>query len=138
MIKLNQKALIIAALICGALGFAGCGSTPPATGGNTVVATNTNNEPKTGDVAKNDAPATGDKTGVAECDEYIEKYEICLTGIAEKYPQIQPSLKSAFETQRKGFKDAAANPQSKATLASTCKQAMDAAKQATTAYACKW
>jgi len=126
--------------VCSFIILAGCG------GGSQPVdnkAPNTakNDAPKT-DAAKTDAPKTdvaaGDKVGVAECDEYIEKYEACLTSIADKYPQVHPNLKSAFEAQRKGFKDAAANPQSKATLASTCKQAIETAKTATSAYACKW
>lgn len=135
MIKLNGKILLIAAMICSTIGFSSCGSTP-TTNTNAVVVTNTNKPAS--DVAKTDKPASGDKLGIPECDEYIEKYETCLTSIAEKYPQVQPSLKSAFEAQRKGFKDAAASPQGKETLPGVCKQAIESAKTATSAYACKW
>ena len=80
--------------------------------------------------------ASGDKIGVAECDEYIEKYEMCIT---EKVPEAQRAmLKTSFEAQRKSFKDAAATPQGKAGLAQGCKQALEAAKASTSAWGCKW
>jgi hypothetical protein len=47
-------------------------------------------------------------------------------------------MKSAFQAQRNGFKTAASTPQGKATLASTCKQAMETAKSSTAAYSCDW
>jgi hypothetical protein len=91
------------------------------------------------DAPKNDAASTSaDSVGVPECDEYIKKYEACLTKIAKDAPQVQPSLKSAFESQRNAFKQAASNPQSKATLPSTCKQAMETVKQSTASYKCDW
>lgn len=136
MNKLNSRLFVFAAMLCGIFFLANCG------GGTT----STTNAPKT-DAPKNDAPkpdapktetASTDSVGVPECDEYIKKYEACLTKIAAKAPQVESSMKTAFKTQRDGFKQAAANPQSKATLASTCKQAMDTAKQSTSAYACEW
>jgi hypothetical protein len=80
----------------------------------------------------------GDSVGVPECDEYIKKYEACLTKIAAKAPQVEGPMKSAFQAQRNGFKTAASTPQGKATLASTCKQAMETAKSSTAAYSCDW
>ncbi|MET0751811.1 MAG: hypothetical protein ABWZ66_00435 [Pyrinomonadaceae bacterium] len=136
MMKLNGKALLIAALLCSAIGFASCtAETPKNTATNDGVSS-----PKqpTGNTAKTETASTGEKTGVPECDEYVEKYEICLTSIAEKYPQVAPNLKTAFEAQRKGFKDAASTPQGKTALAGQCKQFIESAKQSTSAYACKW
>ena len=135
MIKLTARFLFLAVMLCSLIAF-GCGG--GTTTNNTPANTAKNDAPKN-TAPKNDAPKTESAaTGVPECDEYIEKYEACLTSIAEKYPQVHPNLKQAFETQRKGFKDAAAQPESKATLASTCKQAIENAKTATSAYACKW
>ena len=90
---------------------------------------------------KTDNTATttsGDSVGVPECDEYIKKYEACLTKIAKDAPQAQPGMKTAFEQQRNAFKQVAANAQSKATLPATCKQAIETAKQSTAAYKCEW
>ncbi|MGH7784484.1 MAG: hypothetical protein ACREO5_11665, partial [Candidatus Binatia bacterium] len=85
---------------------------------NTTGATNT-------ETAKTETAPAGDSVGVPECDEYIKKYEACLTNIAKKNPQIEGTMKTAFEAQRNGFKAAASTPQGKATLAATCKQAID-------------
>ena len=98
--------------------------------------TSTASNSASSDAKKTDA---GDPdTGVAECDEYIKKYETCLTKIAKAAPQVEGPMKQAFEAQRTGFKTAASNPATKATLSSTCKQAMETAKTATKAYACEW
>lgn len=117
MNKIRTNVFLTVALLCGLTFFASCGGAK---------------------TESNTATTSADSVGVPECDEYIKKYEVCLTKIAEKAPQVQPSLKTAFEQQRKAFKDAAANPSSKATLASTCKQAIESAKQSTSSYACTW
>lgn len=91
---------------------------------------------KTADNSKPADTAGGDKVGVPECDEYIEKYEACLK---DKVPEAsRAAMKDAFEKTRKAWKDAAATPQGKAGLATGCKAAVDAAKQSMGAYGCKW
>lgn len=139
MIKLNKSLLLTAALLVSTFGLANCGSaeTTKNTTANTNTATVNAKPASTTEVVKTDAPA-GDTVGVPECDEYIAKYEACLTKIAEKAPQVQTAMKTAFEQQRSAFKQAAANPTSKATLPATCKQAIESVKQATGAYACTW
>ena len=140
--KFTTILLSAAALLCGSIIFIACGGGATNTAANNAKAnapantTSTTNTTKANDVATT-APA-GDSVGVPECDEYIKKYEACLTSIAAKNPQIESSMKTAFEAQRSGFKAAAATPQGKATLATTCKQAIETAKTATTAYACAW
>lgn len=126
--KMNMRFLITIALFCAVFFLVNCG------GGSTNTA---NTATKPGDTTKTDTAST-DSVGVPECDEYIKKYEACLTKIAKDAPQAQPGLKTAFEQQRTSFKQAAANPQSKATLPSTCKQMMETAKQSTASYKCEW
>ena len=118
MNNLNMRLFLCVALLGGIFFLANCGGAKTET-------TNT-------------ASTSADSVGVAECDEYIKKYEACLTKIAKDAPQAQPGMKTAFESQRKAFKDAAANPQAKASLASSCKQAIETAKQSTSAYKCEW
>lgn len=141
MNNLNVRFFMTVALVCGVFFLVNCGGTT------TTTTTNSTNTAKPADTAKTDTnktdatktdAASTDSVGVAECDEYIKKYEACLTKIAKDAPQVQPSLKTAFEQQRNSFKQAAANPQSKATLASTCKQAIESAKQSTASYKCEW
>lgn len=83
------------------------------------------------------APATGgDKVGVQECDEYIEKYQKCLAG---KVPEIaQAALKQGFEQTVTAWRQAAATPEGKTGLTMGCKAALDASKQAMAAYGCDW
>jgi hypothetical protein len=80
--------------------------------------------------------ASGDKRGVAECDEYIQKYEACVNS---KVPEaMRASVKGSMETARKMWKDAAATPQGKAGLATACKQALETAKSSMGSYGCSW
>ena len=140
--------LTIAAALCFAVVSFGCGGTatntttnttankPANTTSNTATTSSTNTAPANTEMAKTDDKEPN--TGVAECDEYIKKYEACLTKIAAKAPQVETTMKQAFEAQRKSFQASASNPQAKATLSTTCKQAMDTAKASTSAYACDW
>lgn len=122
--------------------LAGCGGaeTPKGNNADTKKAEGTGPakpaEDKPKDDAKTDMAATGDDIGIPECDNYIKKYEAC---VKDKVPaQASEALKTSFETVRKGWKDAAKNPQAKEGLASACKQAHEAAKQSMAAYKCDW
>jgi len=143
----------IAAVLCFAVISFGCGGSStnsssttankPAnvsnttnTASTTTTSTVNTSAPANTDVAK--ADASEPNTGVAECDEYIKKYEACLTTIAAKAPQAAPGLKTSFEAQRNGFKAAASTPQGKAALTGTCKQAMDTAKASTAQWCTNW
>jgi hypothetical protein len=83
----------------------------------------------------NSTASTGDKIGVAECDEYIAKVEACLA----KVPAAgQPAVKSSLDTMRTSWRQAASTPQGKAGLAAGCKAALDQAKTTYAAYGCSW
>ena len=124
----------------GAMIFAGCGGAGTNTASNTAKSNTAANTSTTSnsDAPKTDAPPAGDSVGVAECDEYIKKYEACLTKITAKAPQAAAPLKTAFEQLRDGWKKAAATPQGKAGLAAGCKQALESAKASTGPYSCEW
>lgn len=107
----------------------------------------TKTETKTEEVkvepAKKDEPAAADpaggggadKIGIAECDEYIEKYTKCIN---DKVPEAaRAGMKDAMTASAKAWKDAAAGP-AKDSLAAGCKSALDAAKQATASMGCEW
>ncbi len=77
-----------------------------------------------------------EKVGVPECDDYIAKYETCLT---TKVPEAQRAVfSSSMETMRKGWRNAATNPQAKAALAGGCKVALQTAKESMSAFSCDW
>ena len=131
--------------LCAAIILVGCGggtntvNTAPAanTAKNAAPAT-TNQAPANSATDTKSADAAGPNTGVAECDEYIKKYEACLSKIAAKAPQVEGAMKSAFEAQRTGFKQAASTAEGKAVLGPKCKEAMETAKKSTAAYQCDW
>lgn len=143
MIKLYGKFFVLTAMLCMTFAFAGCSSTTPTNSNNAVVTSNTNSKPAntttttntttTNTTTTGGTTASGDKIGVAECDEYIEKLEACLTSAPEA---SRAMVKSNLDMMRKSWKDAAATPQGKAGLQTGCKAALDSAKS-TYSY-CKW
>jgi len=153
--KFYPNVLIMAAFVFGALFFTGC-NTASNTASNTATtnkantaasntatstpAANAANTATSNSEAKTENAPAGDSVGVAECDEYVKKYEACLTKVAAKAPQVEGSLKTAFEIQRNAIKSGASTPQGKAALATSCKQMLETAKKnaALTAYSCEW
>ena len=80
--------------------------------------------------------AAGDKIGVAECDEFIQKYEACVNS---KVPETARSMvKANLDSMRTAWKKAAETPAGKAGLAQGCKQALDNAKTSMGSYGCSW
>src|SRR5262245_58932065 len=148
---MNFKSLLaIASALCFALVSFGCGgaatnnaaanNAKPAhtTAANTTSTANTSNTTTSNTTASNTTASAGDSIGVPECDEYIRKYEACLTKVAAKNPQAEAAMKQGFDAARAGWKASAANPQAKAALGPACKQAMDAVKTSMAPYACEW
>ncbi len=80
--------------------------------------------------------ASGNQIGVAECDDYLQKYESCLS---DKIPEAaRASLRSSLDTTRASWRNAAATPEGRAGLAQACRAARDAARQSMSAYGCQW
>ena len=86
--------------------------------------------------ANSGTAAAGDKVGVAECDEFIQKYEACVNG---KVPETARSMvKANLDSMRTAWKKAAETPQGKAGLAQGCKQALEQAKTTMGSYGGSW
>lgn len=107
-----------------------------ACGGNATPPPSTSSTP-----AASAAPApastasTAAEFGVAECDDYVKKYEACIAKLA---PAAQASSRQALEQSKAAWKAAAATEQGKAALATSCKAASDAAAPAMKAQGCAW
>ena len=101
---------------------------------NTTPTTGNTNKTTTANTAASPATPSGDKIGVAECDDYLAKYEACVDSKVPEAARAQ--LKASFETTRKSWQGLAATPQGKAGLAQACKAAHDAVKQQMAAYGC--
>jgi hypothetical protein len=77
-----------------------------------------------------------DKVGIAACDDFLTKYETC---ISSKVPAAQQAtFKSQFDQTRKAWSDMAKNASTKPTLEASCKQTMDQMKTALQAYGCSF
>jgi hypothetical protein len=80
------------------------------------------------------ATASTGEIGVPECDSFIKAYEAC---VKDKVPaMVRPTFDSTLATWRKTWKEQAANPQTKAAMATACKQAQEQAKTSMKAYNC--
>ncbi|PYS90689.1 MAG: hypothetical protein DMF64_14235 [Acidobacteria bacterium] len=130
--------LLLTLTICATFVVAliGCSTAPTSNTGNntTPAAGNTNKTTTAATPAASPATPSGDKIGVAECDDYLAKYEACVDSKVPEAARAQ--LKASFETTRKSWQGLAATPQGKAGLAQACKAAHDAVKQQMAAYGC--
>jgi DNA-binding FadR family transcriptional regulator len=85
---------------------------------------------------KHETAKASDSVGVAECDQYLAAYEACLN---DKVPEAaRATMKASFEQTRNAWRQAAATAEGRAGLASACKTARDAARQAMTSYGCNF
>lgn len=103
-------------------------------------ATNANTKAAATPAATTSTPASttaaaGD-IGVPECDDFLKKYETCVSG---KVPAAaQATFKTSLDTWRSSWKQLANTPQGKAGLATACKSAMEQAKTSLASYNCAW
>ena len=85
--------------------------------------------------SKTTASTDDDKIGVPECDEFLTKYEACISG---KVPEMaRAQYKSTLADWRKRWREQANNAQTKASLAQGCKQARDSVKDALKMFGCE-
>jgi hypothetical protein len=82
------------------------------------------------------APSAGEKIGVPECDDFITKYDACVSGKVPEAARAQYA--SAVKQWRESWKKLAENPQTKGTLAAACKQAAEQQAAALKQYGCAW
>ena len=105
-------------------------------GGSLVSAACSSGDPSAGAQPKETQAAAGDSVGVAECDQYLTAYESCLK---DKVPAAaREMMKTSFDSTRASWRQAAATPEGRAGLATACKTARDAARQAMASYGCQF
>lgn len=84
--------------------------------------------------SKEPMAASTEKIGVPECDDFIAKYEAC---VSSKVPEMaRAQYKSAVAQWRASWKKLAEDPKTKPTLAAACKQAAAQQSAALKAYGC--
>jgi ABC-type Fe3+-hydroxamate transport system substrate-binding protein len=78
--------------------------------------------------------SSGDKIGVPECDDFIAKYEACITGKVPEAARAQ--FNSTLKQWRDSWRQAAATPQGKAGLAQGCKMSAEQARASMKSFGC--
>lgn len=129
-----------------ALLLAACSSSE-TTSNNTTANTASSNKTTTTTTTTTSTPATTtspastttasssrEKIGVAECDDFLTKYEACVSGKVPEAARVQ--YKATIEQWRKSWRELAANPQTKATLAQACKTSAEQARQSMKSFGC--
>lgn len=136
-----RNTLLAVCVLCAAI-LIGCSKTE-TNNSNTVTdnsnkgtTTTTTSTPGTTTTTTNTTTSTGDKIGVPECDEFISKYDAC---VSSKVPEMaRAQYQSALKQWRESWKKLAENPQTKGSLASACKQAREQQETALKMYGCSF
>ena len=82
------------------------------------------------------AALAAEPIGVPACDDFLTKYEACLTG---KVPAAQRGVfKGQIEQMRTSWTTLAKDPQTKPALESACKTSSEQMKAAVASYGCKF
>jgi hypothetical protein len=127
-----SKTLLILAVLCAAI-LVGCSKTDTMENNNTAAG---NSNKTTTTTTTTTTASSGEKIGIPECDDFIAKYDAC---VSSKVPEAQQAqLKSAVDQWRASWKKLAANPATKGTLAAACKQASEQQAAALKSYGCTW
>ena len=131
-----KNSLLIFCVLCAAI-LIGCNKTE--TGNSNATTGSTNKPPTTTSTPATTTSTTasaGDKIGVPECDDFIAKYEACVSG---KVPELaRAQFQGAVKQWKDSWKKLAENPATKGSLAAACKQAREQQEAALKTYGCTW
>jgi hypothetical protein len=135
-----KRVLPILCVIATAI-LVGCGGGAGGTNGGNANTTTNANRATTNTATTNTAATTntsttaaGEKIGVAECDDFIAKYDAC---VSSKVPEAaRAQYQSSVKQWRDSWRKLAENPQTKGTLAAACKTSMESSRTAMKSYGC--
>jgi hypothetical protein len=127
---MNARASFGLVAAAAAFTLAGCGGGEPAQPAASAP------PPAAAATAAPAASTTATEFGVPECDDYFKKYLACIDSKVPEAARAQ--VRQGLDQTKAAWKQAAANPDAKAALATGCKQATETAKTAMTAYGCTW
>ena len=131
MLKIS---LFIFAVLCAAI-LVGCSKTETMNNSNTAAG-NSNKATTRSTPATTTTASSGEKIGVPECDDFIAKYDVC---VSSKVPEAaRAQYKSAVDQWRSSWKKLAENPATRGSLAAACKQAAAQQEAALKSYGCTW
>jgi hypothetical protein len=124
------KTFLAFCLLC-AFVLIGCSKTETMNSNST---TSNSNKAATTTTGSTTTSSTGDKIGVPECDDFIARYEACVSG---KVPEMaRAQFNSAIKQWKDSWRQAASTPQGKTGLVAACKAAADQQRAAMKPYGC--
>jgi hypothetical protein len=130
-----RKSFLILAVLCAAF-LIGC-STSNNNNNSTATEGNKNTgvtAPSTPATTTSSSTTSGEKIGIAECDDFLAKYDDCVT---KNVPEAQRAqYESTLKQWRDSWRQLAKNDMTKGTLAAACKQALESAKSSMKSYNC--
>ena len=111
----------------------GCGKTETSNNNNSMA--KDGNKPMTkSSPSTTKSSSSGEKIGIAECDDFLAKYDDCVT---KNVPEAQRAqYESSLKQWRDSWRQLAKNDMTKGTLAAACKQALEQAKTSMKSYNC--
>lgn len=136
---MNKRILSVGLVAALGLALAACGKeeTPaaapaaPTTTAPAVPATPSAAPPAT---APAPVASSAEDVGIAECDDYLRKYEACLSGNVPD--EARAALQQSLDATRTAWRQAAANNQSAEALRGACIQAHESTRASLQAYGC--
>lgn len=128
---MRRTTILVLSLVCGLLLMA-CTKTETTNNSNTAVVTSTPASATT--PAAGTTAATGDNIGVPECDDFITKYDAC---VSNKVPEVvRAQYKDAIARWRSEWRRMANDPNTRGQLAAACKQAAEQQAAALKSFGC--
>ena len=128
---MRRTTILVLSLVCGLLLMA-CAKTETTNNSNTAVVTSSPASATT--PASGTTAATGDNIGVPECDDFITKYDAC---VSNKVPEmVRAQYKDAIARWRSEWRRMANDPATRGQLAAACKQAAEQQSAALKSFGC--
>lgn len=130
---MRRTTTLALSLVCGLLLMA-CTATNTNTNSNTNTSSTTDKPATSTTPATGTATSTGDNIGVPECDDFIAKYDAC---VSNKVPEmVRTQYKDAIARWRSDWRRMAQDPNTRGQLAAACKQAAEQQSAALKSFGC--
>lgn len=127
--------LLIASLAC-AVVLLGCSKTETTNNSNTTSGEKPGSSAPASATPAAVAANTGDKIGVPECDDFIAKYDEC---VSNKVPElVRAQYKDAVARWRTEWRKLANDPAARSQLVTYCKQAAEQQNTALKSFGCSF
>jgi hypothetical protein len=130
---MRRTTILVLSLVCGLL-LVACSKTETSNNSNTSSTSSTTEKPATSTPATSTASTSGDNIGVPECDDFIAKYDAC---VSNKVPEmVRAQYKDAIARWRTEWRRMANDPNTRGQLAAACKQAAEQQNAALKSFGC--